>query len=137
MSEIDRSTIIRAFNDHLFEFLEDVLKLLPGNRSMISAIRSFQTATSFNKSIIIKCWYKYVYLKYSDIIEKGDITFFFEKDYSEDLTNLSNPDKVNEIIDSIRTPVKEICENPVNKEHALTYIQNLSRLSVAYMEKQQ
>jgi hypothetical protein len=137
MTEIDRSTLIRAFNDHLFEFLEDVLKLLPGNRSMITAIRSFQTATAFNKSIIIKCWHKYVYLKYSDVIEKGDITFFFEKDYSEDLTNLSNPDKVNEIIDSIRTPVKEICKNPVNKEHALTYIQNLSRLSVAYTEMQQ
>ena len=137
MTEIDRSTLIRAFNDHLFEFLEDVLKLLPGNRSMITAIRSFQTATAFNKSIIIKCWHKYVYLKYSDVIEKGDITFFFEKDYSEDLTNLSNPDKVNEIIDSIRTPVKEICENPNNKEHALTYIQNLSRLSVAYTEMQQ
>ena len=136
MSEIDRSTLIRAFNDHLFEFLEDVLKLLPGNRSMLSAIRSFQTGITFNKSIIIKCWHKYVYLKYADVIEKGDITFFFEKDYSEDLTNVSNPDKVIEIIDSIRVPVKEICENPNNKEHALTYIQNLSRLSVAFAEAQ-
>jgi hypothetical protein len=136
MSEIDRSTLIRAFNDHLFEFLEDVLKLLPGNRSMISAIRSFQTIASLNKSLIIKCWYKYVYLKYSDVIDKGDITFFFDKDYSDDLTKLSNPDKVIEIIDSIRVPVKEICENPINAEHAVEYIQNLSRLSVAFNELQ-
>jgi hypothetical protein len=136
MSEIDRSTLIRAFNDHLFEFLDDILKLLPGNRSMMTAIRSFQTVVTFNKTVIIKCWHKYVYIKYADVIEKGDISFFFEKDYSEDLTNLKNPDKVIEIIDSIRTPVKEICENPTNKEHALTYIQNLSRLSVAFMEMQ-
>lgn len=136
MSEIDRSTLIRAFNDHLFEFLEDVLKLLPGNRSMISAIRSFQTIASLNKSLIIKCWHKYVYLKYSDVIDKGDITFFFDKDYSDDLTKLSNPDKVIEIIDSIRVPVKEICENPVNTEHAVEYIQNLSRLSVAFNDLQ-
>jgi hypothetical protein len=136
MSEIDRSTLIRAFNDHIFEFLDDISKLLPGNRSMMTAIRSFQTVVTFNKSVIIKCWYKYVYIKYADVIEKGDISFFFEKDYSEDLTNLQNPDKVIEIIDSIRTPVKEICENPNNKEHALTYIQNLSKLSVAFMNMQ-
>jgi hypothetical protein len=136
MSEIDRSTIIRVFNDHLFEFLEDVLKLLPGNRNMIAAIRSFQTVIAFNKAIIVKCWHKFVYLKYSSVIEAGDITFFFDKDYSDDLTKLNNPDKIIEIIDSIRIPVKEICENLTNKEHAVTYIQNLSKLSVAYNDMQ-
>jgi hypothetical protein len=136
MSEIDRSTLIRAFNDHLFEFLDDILKLLPGNRSMMTAIRSFQTVITFNKSVIIKCWHKYVYKKYADVIENGDITFFFEKDYNEDLTNLKNPDKVIEIIDSIRTPIKEICENPINIEYVVTYTKNLSRLSVAFMEIQ-
>ena len=74
MSEIYRSTLIRAFNDHLFEFLDDVLKLLPGNRIMMTAIRSFQTVMTFNKSVIIKCWHKYVYQKYADVIEKGEIT---------------------------------------------------------------
>ena len=59
MSEIDRATLIRAFNDHLFEFLEDVSKLLPENREMMTAIRSFQTVIALNKSIIIKCWYFY------------------------------------------------------------------------------
>jgi hypothetical protein len=39
-----------------------------------------------------------------------------------------------EIIDSIRQPVKDACENPVNKQHVITYIQNLSKLSVAYTE---
>ena len=136
MSEIDRSTLIRAFNDHLFEFLDDVLKLLPGNRSMMTAIRSFQTVITFNKSVIIKCWHKYVYKKYADVIEKGEITFFFEKDYNEDLTNLKNPNKVIEIIDSIRTPVKEICENPINTEYVVTYMMNLSKLSVAFAEMQ-
>jgi hypothetical protein len=132
MSEIDRATLIRAFNDHLFEFLEDISKLLPENREMMTAIRSFQTVIALNKSIIIKCWYKYVYAKYADVIETGNITFFFEKDYSADLTNMKNPDKVIEIIDTIRNPVKEICENPKNAEYAIEYIQNLCRLSVAF-----
>jgi hypothetical protein len=132
MSEIDRATLIRAFNDHIFEFLEDVSKLLPENRNLMAAIRSFQTVITFNKALIIKCWHKYVYAKYADVIEKGDITFFFEKDYGEDLSNMKNPDQVIEIIDSIREPVKQICENPKNAEYAIEYIQNLSRLSVAF-----
>ena len=132
MSEVDRSTLVRAFNDHLFEFLEDILKLLPGNRSIITAIRSFQTFIGLNKTIIIKCWYKFVYLKYSTVIDNGDITFFFDKDYGEDLTKVSNSDKIIEIIDSIRTPIKEICENQSNKEHSIEYIQNLSKISVLY-----
>ena len=106
MSEIDRATLIRAFNDHLFEFLDDVSKLLPDNRNLMGAIRSFQTVITFNKALVVKYWYKYVYAKYADVIDKGDITFFFEKDYGEDLTNMKNPDQVIEIIDSIRAPVK-------------------------------
>jgi hypothetical protein len=132
MSEIDRATLIRAFNDHLFEFLDDVSKLLPENRNLMAAIRSFQTVITFNKALIVKCWHKYVYSKYADVIEKGDITFFFEKDYGEDLSNIKNPDQVIEIIDSIREPVKQICENPKNTEYAIEYIQNLSKLSVAF-----
>ena len=134
MSEIDRATLIRAFNDHLFEFLDDVSKLLPDNRNLMAAIRSFQTVITFNKALVVTCWYKYVYAKYADVIEKGDITFFFEKDYGEDLTNMKNPDQVIEIIDSIRAPVKQICENPKNTEYAIEYIQNLCRLSVAFTE---
>ena len=78
---------------------------------------------------MIKCWHKFVYLKYKDVIEEGNVEFFFEKDYSEDLTKLSNAKTIMEIIDSVRTPAKEICENPKNKEHITTYIQTLCKLS--------
>ncbi len=131
-SQIDRPTLIRSFNDYFFEFLEDMLKVLPGNKSILTAIKSFRTVIELNKTILIKCWYKFVYLKYKNVIEDGNIDFFFEKDYSEDLTALSNSQNIMDIIDSMRTPAREVCENPKNREYITTYIQNLCQLSVIF-----
>ena len=132
MSEI--AFIVKTFNDHFFEFFEDVLKILPENMHIKTALRSFKTVSDLNKSILIKCWHKFVYSKYTDVIETGDISFFFEKDYSNDVGHLTNSNNIMEIINSVRQPVKDACENPVNKQHVATYIQNLSKLSVAYVE---
>ena len=77
----EKSFIIKTFNEHFFDFFEDVLKILPGNMHIKTALRSFKTISDLNKSILVKCWRKFVYLKYTDVINTGDITFFFEKDY--------------------------------------------------------
>ena len=127
--QIDRPTIIRSFNDYFFEFLDDMLKVLPNNKSVLTAIRSFRMLTDVNKAILIKSWYKFVYMKYKTVIDDGNVEFFFEKDYSEDLTKLSNATAIMDIIDSVRNPAKEICENPKNREHITTYIQTLCKLS--------
>ena len=130
----EKAFIVKTFNDHFFEFFEDVLKILPENMHIKTALRSFKTVSDLNKSILIKCWHKFVYSKYTDVIETGDISFFFEKDYSNDVGHLTNSNNIMEIINSVRQPVKDACENPVNKQHVVTYIQNLSKLSVAYQE---
>jgi hypothetical protein len=128
----DRPLIIRTFNELFFELLDDVIKILPNSAGIKTARRAFQTLSDLNKAVLIKCWHKFVYLKYKDQIFSGNIEFFFEKDYSEDIVKLSHPDKVLEVIDSIRDPVKEACSTQVNKAHVTTYIQNLSKLSIAY-----
>jgi hypothetical protein len=128
----DRPLIIRTFNELFFELLDDVIKILPNSGGLKTARRAFQTLSDLNKAVLIKCWHKFVYLKYKDQIFSGNIEFFFEKDYSEDIVKLSHPDKVLEVIDSIRDPVKEACSTPVNKTHVTTYIQNLTKLSIAY-----
>jgi len=131
----EKSFIVKTFNDHFFEFFEDVLKILPENMHIKTALRSFKTVSDLNKSILIKCWHKFVYSKYTDVIETGGISFFFEKDYSTDVGHLANSNNIMEIINSVRQPVKDACENPVNKQHVVTYIQNLSKLSVAYQDQ--
>ena len=73
---------------------------------------------------------KYVYAPYKDIIEQGNIEFFFEKDYNSDLGSISNGKEVIRIIDTLRDPLRSM--DTVNKSHSAKYLINLSKLSSLY-----
>jgi len=126
----DKSSLLRAFNTHFFDFIEDLLGIFPNNNDLVLAKSSFDTIKKANPTAIIKSWVKFVYLPYKEVIDNGDISFFFDKDYSEDLSAVSNANKILNIIDTLRAPIKEMGDT--NKEHTIKYIQNLSKLSMMY-----
>lgn len=126
----DKPTLMRAFNTHFFDFLDDIISIFPENKDIVIAKTSFETIKRANPSAILKVWFTYVYSPYKDIIDSGNITFFFEKDYGSDLSNLSNSNDIMKMIDKIREPIRSMSEQ--NKEHSMKYIQNLSKLSTLY-----
>lgn len=127
-----KTTVLRTFNTHFFELLDDLIGIYPDNNELKGARNSFDAFRKANPILIIKAWYKFIYTPYKDIIEKGDMTFFFEKDYSQDLAHLKNVDKVMTIIDKIREPIKNMSDE--NKTHTAKYLQNLCQLSKLYIE---
>lgn len=127
----DKSTILKAFNNHFFDFLADIICVFPDNQDLAVAKTSFETIKRANPTIILKAWKTYVYTPYKDVIDGGDITYFLEKDYSSDLSILANSAEIMKIIDKLRQPIKEM--DAVNKEHSIKYIQNLSKLSMLYI----
>jgi len=128
----DKPKLMRAFNAHFFDFLDDVIRIFPENKDIPVSRTSFDMIKKANPTIIIKAWYKFIYAPYKDVIDNGDISFFYEKDYSNDLAVLPNSGEIMKIIDSLRKPVSEMTE--VNKGHTMKYIQNLSKLSLLYAE---
>jgi len=126
----DKSTILRAFNKHFFDFLEDIKNVLSENNEIAFAITSFDTIKRANPTIIIKTWYKFIFLPYAEIIDNGDLTFFIEKDYGEDLSTVNKSEEIVNMINNIRKPIKNMDE--INKQHSLKYLQNLSKLSELY-----
>lgn len=126
----DKSTILKTFNAHFFEFLDDIIRIFPENNDIATARKSFETVKKANPTIIIKVWNKYVYAPYKDIIEQGNIEFFFEKDYNSDLGSISNGKEVMRIIDTLRDPLRSM--DTVNKSHSAKYLINLSKLSSLY-----
>jgi hypothetical protein len=80
----------------------------------------------------VKVWHKYVYMPYHDVIAMGNIDYFLEKDYQADLVNVNNPNRVLEVIDTLRGPLKSMSD--VNKKHSTKYIQNLCKMSKMYMD---
>ncbi len=126
----DKTTILRAFNTHLFEFLNDIITILPGNVGLVTTKNSFEMYKKANPTILVKIWYSYVYLPYAKIIEEGNLDFFIEKDYTTELSGLHNAGNVSNAIDSLRAQIRNMSD--VNRKHSLEYIQNLCKLSNMY-----
>ena len=124
------SNILTAFNDHFVEFVTDVQSVFPEDHDILVAKNSLLAIRKANPKMIVKIWNTYIVGKYKAEIEKGDITFFINKDYSQDLVYANNPDKIIESIDRLRMPIKSM--NPVDQAKTMKYIQNLTKLASMY-----
>ena len=126
----DKSTLMRSFNTHFVEMMSDINSLYPNNSELKSGLNSFEMVKNLNPSLVIKAWFSKVVTPYHDIIKTGDISFFCEKDYSQDLGKLSNANDIISIIEKIREPIRSM--SPTDKQHTIKYIQNLCILADMY-----
>ena len=127
---MDKTTISRTFNTNFFDFFNELLVLFPGNTGIMTGKNAFEMAKKANPTILIKVWYNFVYSRYKNVIDEGDITFFYDKDYNDDVGHLGSSKAILDIIDSLRDPIRIMSDE--NKAHSMRYIQVLSRLSEAY-----
>ena len=124
------SMILTGFNDHFIEFVNDIISVFPNDTDILQAKNSFALIRKANPKMIIKIWQKFVVEKYADAIDKGDISFFVDKDYSDDLSNTDNSDKIMEAINRLRNPIKLM--NDVDRAKTIKYMQNLKKLSTLF-----
>lgn len=127
---MDNTNILQAFNNHFFEFIDDINVIMPDNKDILSAKTSLTTMRKMNPRLIIKIWKSRIAEKYKQNIENGDISFFLEKDYSEDLENLESSNSIINKINLIREPIRNMGEE--NQAKCMKYIQNLTKLSELY-----
>ncbi len=120
---------LTIFNNHFNEFFDDIHNVFPDDPDILTAKNSLSAIRKANPKLLIGIWLSYIYFKYKEQIDAGDINFFLEKDYSEDLTNMSSK-KVMEAIDRLREPVKAM--NLEDQQKVMKYIQNLSKLAMMY-----
>ena len=129
---MDKSSLLQAFNTHFFEFVDDIQSVFPKDPDVMLAKTALATIKKVNPKLIIKIWYEYIALKYEKEIERGDLSFFINKDYQDDLAYLSSSTsdtiitKINVLRESIRNMGKE------NQEKSMKYIVNLSKISKIY-----
>jgi hypothetical protein len=112
--------------------MDDIIAIYPDSTDIISGRASFDVIKRANPTAILKVWHQYIYLPYKTVIDNGDIRFFFEKDYGQDLVDLANPTEIMEIIDRIRGPIKQM--DPTNQLHTAKYFQNLSKMAMLYVQ---
>jgi hypothetical protein len=119
--------IATIFNDHFTEFINDISNVFPNNVKIMSAKNSLSTIRRANPKMLIKIWINYIATPYKTQIEKGDISFFLEKDYTTDVGGYAQSDNIMEYIHMLREPIQNMGQE--NQAKAMKYIQNLSKIS--------
>lgn len=126
----DKTSVLRAFNHYFFEFIDDIIRIFPDNIDVYNSKTSFELFKKANPTCLVKAWNTFVYEPYGSVIEQGNVDFFFEKDYKDDLKQMANANQIMGVIDTIREPLRNL--DAKNKAIAVKYIQNLSKLSKLY-----
>ena len=121
------SSILNVFNDQFLEFLNDVQSVFPNDPDILTAKNALTMIRKANPKMIVKIWKAFIADKYRAQIEASDISFFLAKDYSSDVSNAQNSDKIMDAINRLREPIKNM--GPENQAKAMKYIQNLTKLS--------
>ncbi len=122
------TNLVSVFNDHFAEFVNDIQSVFPDDPDLLTAKNSLIAIRKANPKLLVKIWVKYVVAPYKDKIDVGDINFFINKDYSDDLEKNDNSDKIMESIDRLRNPIKQMSLE--NQAKTMKYIQNLSKLAL-------
>jgi hypothetical protein len=125
-------SLLKAFNNHLVEFIDDVMTIYPENIDIKTGKTFLESLIKVNPKILITYWYANIRNEYKDKIDNGDIDFFINKDYNKDLADDWKTGKVHKVIEEMRNLVN--LSKPKNKETAMKYIQNLTKISELYFK---
>ena len=129
---MDKSQILKGFNEHFTEFIEDIERVFP-NDNDISTVKSFFIQMrKANPKLVIKAYNDNFLTIYRSEIESGDLKFFITKDYNQDLSKLGEAEYILKKIDVLREPVKNMGND--DQQKVLKYIQNLSKLCDVYYQ---
>ena len=127
---MDKSQILGAFNDHFTEFVQDVQRVFPDNNDIATLLSAITKIRKVNPKLIIKAFNEHVIGSYDTQIKAGDLNFFINNDYKNDLVDVGSSNMILEKIDLLRQPIREMGKDEQAK--VMKYIQNLSKLCGMY-----
>jgi hypothetical protein len=127
---MDKSHILKTFNDHFIEFIEDIIKVFPENSDLVAIKNSFINFRKLNPKLVIDVFRRYVIDKYSEEIDSNNVEFFINKNYESDFVYSKRSSMIIEKIDKLREPVRMMSVN--DQENVLKYLKNLKKISLLY-----
>ena len=131
---MDKDQILSAFNDHFKEFIADIKRVFPQNMDIVALNKGLPSILMITPKLIIKSFKTNFVDVYRAEIEEGDINFFIDLDYQNDLTNLgvdtNNNSVILEKINCLKEPIRQM--NAKEQENVMKYMKNLMGLIDLY-----
>ena len=123
--DINKSVIVKGFNNHFEEFIEDIQSIFPEDDEVRTMKNLLFMIKKTNPKLVLEYWNAYISVPYKTPVENGDISFFINKDYSD--LDIVMTDSVSSFIERLRGYVKNMTEE--NQIKSMKYIQNLTKLA--------
>jgi hypothetical protein len=131
---MDRAQVLRAFNDHFQEFIDDVLRVFPRDMELRTVARALSAIRKVNPRLILTAFHERLGVPYRAEIDAGAVDFFVDKNWNEDVIDSPSFELSKSVIldkiERMRTSVRDMGASDQLK--ALGYMQNLVRLTDLY-----
>ena len=121
--------LVKIFNEIFFNFVNLISKTFPNDLDITIEKNKLYAIKKINPKMFIKIWKKHITDKYRDSIKEGNIDYFIEKNYSDDLNKVNNSERVMKSINRLREPIKKMDKS--RQDMAMLFIQDLSKISEA------
>ena len=82
--EVQKSVLVKVFAEQVEELYLDMLKVYPKHINIKTGLTIVQQLKRFNPKLMIRSYNEAVNTRYYDVIVRGDIDFFMNKNYIED-----------------------------------------------------
>lgn len=125
---MDKSKLLIAFNNHFFEFIDDILRVFPNDYELKTAKSILLKLRKSNPKLILNIFIEYVLDNYKEEIMNGNIEYFIDKNYKEEFEYIDNV--VIEKFNTLKEPIRKM--NIEDKNKVIKYMQNLIKLSEIY-----
>ena len=128
---MDKTVILKTVNDHFIEWLDDISRVFPDDPDVATTKTALLAIRKANPRLIIQSWKEYVVAPYRKKIDEGDMSFFIEKDFTNDLRDVDGNSSILDKIETLRDEVRSMTKEDQVK--AMKYVQNLTKLSDLYV----
>lgn len=136
---MNNSQVIKAFTNHLDEFMEDVLRIYPDNKDILRGKLYFTAIRKAAPGKMVQVWKTHIAIPYENDLKNIDnstMDTILNKDYKKEIKMAKDHMEVGDagaLVDRIKDLLKIVKEENIeNSIKALTYIRNLCKISKLY-----
>ena len=134
---MDRAQVLRAFNDHFQEFVDDVTRVFPDDAELRTVANSLAAIRKLNPRVVMTVFKARIVGPYRAQLEAGQVDFFVDKNWSGDI--VESPEyglsraTILDKIERMRMSVRSMTDR--DQEKSVQYLLNLAKLTELYDEK--
>ena len=112
---MDKKSILRAFNEHFTEFMQDIIRVFPDDNNLHACSIAINNMRKANPKLLLTTFSNEFSNKYREQINNNNIDFFINNDYSDSVKNAASGTLILEKINLLREPVRNMNEPDKNK----------------------